>query len=394
MDMTPIVVGMLKPLLWLLPFALAGGVLKSPWFKGWLGEWKVRTLVRRHLDPSVYREFSNVTVRDQFGDTTQIDHVYVSRYGVFVLETKHMGHWISGSRNQPEWTQTIYRHKVRFQNPLRQNHRHVKVLASLLELPDSAFKSAVVFTGDCTFKTEMPTEVRTCKDLIAYFRSFDEQILTDGQVGSICSELKSIRLAQTWQTHRQHVDNLRRRHGTTPSIATAPLRSTADSFAEVAGERLLRAVETRIRNEGRRGVSRAVQVGVAAILGKALMLLAGMFLIWWLLTTAIGNAVGPLQRKVVVVPAPAPAAVHAEEPLPVAPAPVESVPSQTGTSSQPVHRQPTTRELAEQRRQAEETMRILERSTPEVPLALPGSPVVGPSAYPSARDDAAVDAGR
>ena len=104
MGVTPAVFGMLKPLLWLLPLVVASGILKSPQFKGWLGERKVRTLVRQHLDPSVYREFHNLTLRDEFGDTTQIDHVYVSHYGVFVIETKHMGHWIF-ARNDSQWTQ-------------------------------------------------------------------------------------------------------------------------------------------------------------------------------------------------------------------------------------------------------------------------------------------------
>lgn len=381
MDITPIVFGMLKPLLWLLPLMVAGVVLKSPWFKGWLGEWKVRDLLRRHLDPEIYREFANVTVRDEFGDTTQIDHVYVSRYGVFVLETKHMGHWIYGTRAQSEWTQNVYGKKFPFQNPLRQNCRHVKVLVSLLGVPEEAFKSVIVFTGDCTFKTEMPDEVRTLSNLVRYIRSIDEQILTAEQVDSICRDLQGSRLAPSWQTHRQHVDGLRRRHGTTPAAATMPSRSRAESFVEAAGERLLRAAEDRIRNDGRRQVSRAVQVGLGAVVAKALFGLATLFLIWWFLTTALGNVVRLLpqpQRQDVAVPAPAPAPSR----NPVMQPPIESTPMLVEAPPQPAERHLTARELAEERRQAEETMRILERSTPEIPLALPGSPAVGPAAYP------------
>jgi hypothetical protein len=381
MDITPIVFGMLKPLLWLLPLMVAGVVLKSPWFKGWLGEWKVRNLLRRHLGSEIYREFANVTVRDEFGDTTQIDHVYVSRYGVFVLETKHMGHWIFGGRHQPQWTQQIFRNKFRFQNPLRQNHRHVKVLVSLLGLPEEAFKSVIVFTGDCSFRTEMPDEVRTLSNLVGYLRSMDQQILTAEQVDSICRDLQSSRLQPSWLTHRQHVDALRRRHATTPAAATMPSRSRAESFAEAAGERLLRAAEDRIRNDGRRQVSRAVQVGLGAVIAKALFGLATLFLIWWFLTTAVGNALHSLpqpHRQVVAVPAPAPAPRRDA----VTPPPIESTPMFVEASPQPAERQLTARELAEERRQAEETMRILERSTPEIPLALPGSPAVGPAAYP------------
>jgi len=41
------------------------------------------------LDKNIYTLFKNVTLPTEDG-TTQIDHVIVSRYGVFVIETKNM----------------------------------------------------------------------------------------------------------------------------------------------------------------------------------------------------------------------------------------------------------------------------------------------------------------
>ncbi len=63
-----------------------------------------------------------------FGRTrcTQLDHVVVSRFGVFVIETKNYRGWIFGSEKQPQWTQQIYRQKNRFQNPLHQNASSAK----------------------------------------------------------------------------------------------------------------------------------------------------------------------------------------------------------------------------------------------------------------------------
>src|SRR5690606_41603033 len=84
---TTFFLGLLKPLLWLLPVLVLGAVLKSPWFKGWRGERKVREVIRRRLDPSTYRELSNLTLRHEFGETTQIDHVHVSPFGVLAIET-------------------------------------------------------------------------------------------------------------------------------------------------------------------------------------------------------------------------------------------------------------------------------------------------------------------
>lgn len=274
MDLMPIVVAVFEPLLWLLPLVVAAGVLKSPWFKGWWGERQVRELIRRRLNPTVYREFHNVTVRDEFGETTQIDHVYVSPFGVLVVETKHMGHWIFGSRHQPLWTQQFYRHKTRFQNPLRQNYRHIKALESLLGLPEATFKSVIVFTGDCTFKTEMPDEVCTLSDLIEYIHSIDTRILTLEQVEDICRDLQHLRLEPSTRTHREHVASLRRRHDVAPPpfpSVPAATRSRADSFVEAAASRLLDAAEYRIRHGGRRRASRAVQFGLGAMVVKGLV---------------------------------------------------------------------------------------------------------------------------
>lgn len=374
-DLAPVIVAMLKPLIWLAFFAVAAGVLKSPWFKGWWGERQVRDLIRRRLSPATYREFHNVTIRDEFGETTQIDHVYVSPFGVLVIETKHMGHWIFGGRHQPLWTQQIYRHKSRFQNPLRQNHRHIKVLEAALGLPQEAFKSVVVFTGHCTFKTEMPEEVCTLSDLIEYVHSIDERILDSEQVDAICRNLQRLRLEPSFRTHREHLDSLRRRHGSVSPLRSVPQRSSADSVVAFAAEQLAYAAEARLLHGPRRRATRAVGLGFGAALVKGVACVGAMFLIWWALMAGIRSAVRPLQAtRVTAAPATVP------EPLPV-PTATQGVAVVVATAAQaPVYRHPTAEEIAERARRAEESLRVLERTTREVPFALPTSPPIGPGA--------------
>lgn len=211
MELVSLFITMLKPLLWLLPLLVLGAILKSAWFKGRMGERAVKQLIARHLDPLIYREFSGVMVPTEDG-TTQIDHIYVSPFGILVIETKNMRGWIFGGKNQAQWTQTIYRNKYKFQNPLRQNYKHIKSLEFLLDLPLRNFKSIVVFTGDCTFKTEMPEEVCTRSDLIKYIHSIDVKILSDSQITDICDKIQTLRLAPSHRVNRDHVNNLGRRH--------------------------------------------------------------------------------------------------------------------------------------------------------------------------------------
>lgn len=78
-----------------LALAWLAHFLKQPGVKGSLGEWRVRLLALHGLDSKVYYGLHNVTLPTLKG-TTQIDHLFVSRYGIFVLETKNMRGWISG----------------------------------------------------------------------------------------------------------------------------------------------------------------------------------------------------------------------------------------------------------------------------------------------------------
>ena len=82
-----------------------------------MGEFAVNVSAKLLLDKERYHLIKDVTLPTTDG-TTQIDHIIVSIYGVFVVETKNMKGWIFGSPQQKTWTQKIYKHSQKFQNPL------------------------------------------------------------------------------------------------------------------------------------------------------------------------------------------------------------------------------------------------------------------------------------
>ncbi|WP_161785782.1 nuclease-related domain-containing protein, partial [Vibrio vulnificus] len=142
---------------YLIPLLFVISLFKSRWFKGVFGEFLVNKLLSQ-LPTSDYTLVKDVTLPTEDG-TTQIDHIVVSKFGVFVIETKNMKGWIFGSKEQKQWTQKIYRHSSKFQNPLHQNYKHVKTLESLLNIDSSKTHSVIVFIGDSTVKTDMPENV-------------------------------------------------------------------------------------------------------------------------------------------------------------------------------------------------------------------------------------------
>ncbi|WP_234286492.1 MULTISPECIES: nuclease-related domain-containing protein [Halomonadaceae] len=210
MDYTSIFFEAVRPLWWILLVALALGILKSRWFKGLFGEAFVKLIAWVRLPADEYRGIHNVTLATLDG-TTQIDHVLVSRYGIFVIETKHMTGWIFGSEKQAQWTQKLYRKTFKFQNPLRQNFKHVKALEALLDVPLEAIHSVVVFSGSAVFKTKMPDNVTIGGGYVRYIKSFREPVLNDFQVQEALERIETGRLAPSRETHRRHVKQLKAR---------------------------------------------------------------------------------------------------------------------------------------------------------------------------------------
>ena len=180
-----------------------------PKLKGSLGEASINSSIRRLLDPHVYHLIPNVMLPTPDG-TTQIDHVIVSRYGVFVLETKTYKGWIFGNERDAQWTQVIYKRKERFQNPLRQNYKHTKTLSELSGIPHKYCKSIAVFAGNCRLKTKMPPNVVYARDVIRHIKSYTTPLIQDKQVPEIVGVIQEWAGTVTDQQRRRHVRNLRR----------------------------------------------------------------------------------------------------------------------------------------------------------------------------------------
>lgn len=179
-------------------------------FKGFVGEALGSIAHKITLDGKIYRELNNVTIPTPNG-TTQIDHVLVSRFGIFVIEAKNMNGWIFGNEKSAEWTQSFPGGKFRFQNPLRQNYRHTKCLSDFLQIEHSKLHSVVMFWGESTFKTPMPENVLD-KGYSRYIKSKTEVLFSDEEVEELVEAIKTGKLPRTWATRKQHIASLKERH--------------------------------------------------------------------------------------------------------------------------------------------------------------------------------------
>ncbi|WP_179994847.1 nuclease-related domain-containing protein [Acinetobacter sp. YH16053] len=210
---------MLKTLLlqfwWLILLVAGVGLIKifKPFLKGKVGELAVSTHVKLYLDER-YILLNDVTLPDESAGTTQIDHILLSPFGVFVIETKNYKGWIFGGERQKVWTQKIYKKSYKFQNPVYQNYKHIKVLESVLSdiVEPQLLHSVIVFMPDCEFKTSLPKNVFKGSAWIEFIKGFQHEVIPPMKLKRIQLRIEKEILEKSWKTNREHVENLKQRH--------------------------------------------------------------------------------------------------------------------------------------------------------------------------------------
>lgn len=87
---------------WILLLFIAVVLFKAfkPFLKGKMGEFAVATHVKLYLDQDSYTLLNDCTLPDEQNQTTQIDHILLSSFGIFVIETKNYKGWIFGNQHQ------------------------------------------------------------------------------------------------------------------------------------------------------------------------------------------------------------------------------------------------------------------------------------------------------
>jgi hypothetical protein len=202
---------------WVIGFAL---VISGYWLgrrspEAYVAQNRSETLLRetvsRHFGPPDYHLLNHVTLPIP-GGTTQIDHILVSRSGVFVIETKHYSGWILAHPAWPTWTQVLYRARFRFQNPLHQNAGHAAAVRAVLDfLPHEYVLPVVIFTGDAVFKTPVPSGVYDLEGLVGFVNAMRRDVLSVNRLQFCVGRLETMRLALTGETDVEHVASVRRR---------------------------------------------------------------------------------------------------------------------------------------------------------------------------------------
>ena len=195
---------------------------KSSAQKGKRGEARVHNILAL-LPPDDYRLLDDVVLVTDRG-TTQIDHVVVSRFGLFVIETKNYTGDIYGNDNQKEWTQVIptnvtyrtgktytYITKNKFYTPVKQSLMHLYELKKNWgDFPDLKYFPIVVFVGNANLShVDSNCHVVYKSDLLATIKSYRYDVISDEDAEVIAQRLAT-RNVRTGVSNIQHIRNIKK----------------------------------------------------------------------------------------------------------------------------------------------------------------------------------------
>lgn len=189
--------------IWVFIFAASIFKLFLPKIKGFFGEKSVAFFLSR-LAPEKYKVINNIML--QAGNrTTQIDHVVISNFGIFVIETKNYKGWIIGNEFDDYWTQVIYKRKEKLHNPIKQNYGHIQALKhALSEYADVNYISIVTFTTKSELKINANTDVVYTVNLLKTIRKYTTETISNSVKEQIYEKILSLNI-DSKENRKAHV---------------------------------------------------------------------------------------------------------------------------------------------------------------------------------------------
>ena len=179
-------------------------------------------IMKRRYQPQIYGETCwkltkiNGVVYELVPQSTQLDHLIVSPYGLFVIETKNHKGFIFGDMASQVWTQVLSHGRAHFtfHNPVAQNETHLRELSKQTKIPRNCMIGMIVFTnpeanlanvncGCCYTLGNLFDSIMYCKQPLWNLRQVEKIILAIEKLDSN-SYLKA-------KEHEMYVQDIKRR---------------------------------------------------------------------------------------------------------------------------------------------------------------------------------------
>ena len=161
--------------------------------------------VLNKLSKDKYIVLNNVFIKSNYG-THQIDHVVISPFGIFSIETKQYNGYITGNKYDKKWIRYAGNKKYYYENPIRQNYGHVKALSELLNIDDSKIFNIVCIPSTAKLNIEHDGELTRYDTLLDRIMSYKEVIIPN--VNEIVEIINQNNIIDD-NIKREHIKNIR-----------------------------------------------------------------------------------------------------------------------------------------------------------------------------------------
>lgn len=173
--------------------------------KGTIGEDEIDGILQR-LNPDNYIVLRNLVLLNN-NSTHQIDHVVVSNYGIFVIETKNYSGFVKGSDKYNKWIQFFGRKKYFFLNPVIQNKGHIKAIETFFPEYSSYFIPIVCFTDKTRLSVKSNNIVINSSQLLYTIYNYRTEVLIP-DINEVAQNLKNISLDNMNGIEQDHLNNV------------------------------------------------------------------------------------------------------------------------------------------------------------------------------------------
>lgn len=180
-------------LAWIIPAAFLAVYLGSPRHRGRMAYRRVKRVLEQSLNRRRFTQFHGLVLPTGGGSET-LDHVVVSRHGIFVIVSEHRPGLLSGGESQELWKQVRFGRARRWPNPLYRAKLQMETLQGILGVPRDCFHLVVALGGQDKPPKGIPRQVLLIDRLVSFMESKADHLLTAEQADRMVAALRESRL--------------------------------------------------------------------------------------------------------------------------------------------------------------------------------------------------------
>ena len=160
-----------------------------------------------------YKSINNILIPNE-NKTSQIDHLVISNYGIFIIENKNYQGHIYGKQYDKSWTQVIGKSRNTFYNPIAQNYGHIKAVENIIG-ENYKIYSIIVFGQKAVISKVDIDDRKNIKvinesQLLTTIQSFDKVLLSNEEVRMLFNKVLES-MASIEQNMSKHVTDIKNR---------------------------------------------------------------------------------------------------------------------------------------------------------------------------------------